>query len=211
MSSGKQTAIVTKADGSLLETLELDIPICARDSVLVKVHSLALNPSDFKMPLVVKHAGLVVGCDFAGEIIEVGADVNALQRYGCEPWVVGDRVTGAVHGSNTAHPSFGSFAQFINADPLILIRIPPTWSWASAAAVGGSCVGAVGLALFKELQLDISKLEVDKVAKQSNGTYLNGNITSNTSLIANSDLKKVVLVYGGSTACGTIAIQLLHQ
>lgn len=217
MPSGKQTAVVTTAEGGWAESQDKEIPQCSPRGVLVRVHSVALNPSDHKMPLRVKTAGLTVGIDFAGEVVEVGADANKLRvRDGHASWAVGQRVCGSVHGSNVLHPNWGSFAQFVEADPVVLMEIPEGghWDWSMAAAVGGSVHGSVGLALFEKMQLDISRLKeaassssssssAATTAPVSNGTISNG-------AVSNGDLLRTVLVYGGSTACGTMAIQILR-
>ncbi|MCJ1434193.1 hypothetical protein MMC27_003560 [Xylographa pallens] len=193
-----QTGIRTGADGSLLEARDIPVPGCSPNAILVKVHSVALNPSDYKMPDLVRTSGLLAGCDFAGEIVEVGSEVQRVeQRPGRAPWAVGDRVCGAVHGSNTRYPTWGSFAQFVEADPVVLIRAPKGWSWTDAAAVGGSCVGAVGLALFHHMGLDLPRSD-------NEGT--NGGVGSRGA----ENARTVVLVYGGSTACGTMALQMLR-
>ncbi|KAH6855615.1 putative alcohol dehydrogenase [Chaetomium sp. MPI-CAGE-AT-0009] len=205
-----QTAIVTSADGTLSASHSHPVPPCPRDSVLVRVRAVALNPSDNKVPAVVKRAGLVSGCDFAGEIVEVGPGANAQLQDSRRPWGVGDRVCGAVMGANPDQPTRGAFAQFVAADPVVLARLPELWDWESGAGLGGSCIGAVGQALFKELQLvspgDLGTLVVQarKVAAQR------GDQSQIPPSIAKSDLPKVVLVYGGSTASGTIALQLIR-
>ncbi|EED17266.1 alcohol dehydrogenase, putative [Talaromyces stipitatus ATCC 10500] len=184
-----QTAVRTGIDGSFVASHNIPVPSCSPDALLVKVYSVALNPSDYKMARLVNKPGLIVGCDFAGEIVEIGCEANRIERPGRAPWVVGDRVCGAVHGSNSRHPAWGAFAQFVEADPAVLLRIPTGWNWHDAAAVGGSCVGAVGLALFCQMGLSLS-------------------VTGGSNSSAN-DPKKVVLVYGGSSACGTMALQVL--
>ncbi|KAI9037319.1 alcohol dehydrogenase [Aspergillus affinis] len=131
------TVIVTTADGAWAESKK-EIPQCSPRSLLVKVHSVALNPSDHKMPLRVKTTGLSVGIDFAGEVVEVATHANELRtRDGLRPWMVGDRVCGSVHGSNLLHPNWGSFAHSVEADPVVLTRIPLAWDWTMACCERG--------------------------------------------------------------------------
>ncbi|KAI0836429.1 putative alcohol dehydrogenase [Hypoxylon sp. FL0890] len=197
-------AVLTKEDGSLCESRGHIIPLCPSEAVLVKVYSVALNPSDYKVAALVKRPGLVSGCDFSGEVVEVGANANALLSGSRQPWVVGDRVCGAVFGANPDKPNCGAFAQFVEADPLVLIRIPRGWDWNAAAAIGGSCIGVIGIALFKELRLNLGDLR-RAIENNSRPNSRAAKIPAR----ANDDLKRVVLVYGGSTACGSIAIQIL--
>ena len=207
MAYGKQNCIVTSSDGTLKESRGLDVPqICSKDAVLVRVHCVSLNPSDHKIPKVVKRDGLVSGCDFAGEIVQVGAEANSLLQDSRKTWKVGDRVCGAVQGANPDRPGCGAFAEYVEADPLVLIRLAPDWEWSEAAALGGSCIGAVGMALFRDLQLDMRALGGEEAGLAKTVVSTHGTCHN----ISSSDLMKIVLVYGGSSASGTMAIQLLR-
>ncbi|KAF2271627.1 zinc binding enoyl reductase [Westerdykella ornata] len=97
---------------------------------------------------------------------------------------VGDRVCGAVHASNPINHLSGSFADYVAAYADYVLKVPDTMSWTEAAAFGGVVLGTLGLALFQSLQVP--------------GHPEN---PSPTPFFA--------LVYGGSTASGTAAIQLL--
>ncbi|KAH8690645.1 putative alcohol dehydrogenase [Talaromyces proteolyticus] len=198
----KQTGIVTVGDGTL-SISSVPVPPVSSSSILVRTCAVALNPSDYKVPTRLRVSGHLAGGDFAGVIVAVGSAVASSDRPRCKPWVVGDRVFGAVHGCNPTNPQSGAFAEYIDADPAILTRIPQGWDWYKAAAFGGICVGAVALALYKEIglalppQVDVEK-DVDSAVKVAH------------SLASNDDLGRTVLVYGASTACGTMAIQLLR-
>jgi NADPH:quinone reductase-like Zn-dependent oxidoreductase len=57
--------------------------------VLVKNHAIAMNPADFKMQdegLFIKEFPTIIGCDLAGEVVEIGSDVTNVK--------VGQRVLG---------------------------------------------------------------------------------------------------------------------
>jgi NADPH:quinone reductase-like Zn-dependent oxidoreductase len=58
------------------------------------------------------------GIEFAGEIVEVGADATG--------WHVGERVMGRAPGS---------YAEFVMVNPASLMRIPESLSWAQAASI----------------------------------------------------------------------------
>jgi len=86
-------AVVIKAVGTAaIETIPT--PKLRDDYVLVKTTAVALNPTDYKhvdsgfggYPI-----GAIVGCDFAGIVVDVGSKVT-------KPWKKGDRITGVVHG-----------------------------------------------------------------------------------------------------------------
>ncbi|KAK3903164.1 alcohol dehydrogenase [Staphylotrichum tortipilum] len=187
-----QTAVITTVEGKHAVSHDRAVPRCGPTSVLVRVRAVALNPTDHKTPARVKTAGLTAGCDFAGEVVQVGELANeepGANRELPRRWAPGDRVFGVVYGSNPGAPDWGAFADFVEADPVMLCRVPEGWDWATAAALGGSVHGSVALCLFG---------------------YGGTGMGLDMGAIRSADLKKVVLVYGGSTACGTMALQILR-
>lgn len=63
------------------------------DCVLIKTKAVALNPTDWKYIDFISIRGATVGCDYAGVIEEIGAEVDP--AHGLQ---VGDRVAGFNHG-----------------------------------------------------------------------------------------------------------------
>ncbi|KAA8643973.1 hypothetical protein EYZ11_008225 [Aspergillus tanneri] len=100
-----------------------------------------------------------------------------------KPLALGDRVCGGVHGANPLEPTIGAFAEYVGATAHILAKIPDSLSFQDAAAIGGAGPSTMALALRDSLGLS---------GKGS------------------SDSEEFVLVYGGSTATGTMALQLLR-
>lgn len=96
---------------------------------------------------------------------------------------VGDRVCGFAFGNNPNRLDNGSFAEFVAAPAKLLMRIPKSMSFETATTFGVG-VATTGLALFHELQLALPQ------TSEANLGY--------------------VLVYGGSTATGTMMIQMLR-
>ncbi|KAI0378987.1 zinc-binding dehydrogenase family oxidoreductase [Hypomontagnella monticulosa] len=98
---------------------------------------------------------------------------------------VGDLVFGMVHGSNPADGANGAFAQYVRVPSELVLRVPAGWKPERAAALGVglviNCLALWGDAL-------ALKFRPDSPAKEP----------------------IPVLVYGGSTATGTMAIQLLR-
>lgn len=96
---------------------------------------------------------------------------------------IGDRICGAVLGMDPLRPRVGAFADFVGAADIAAMKIPEYISYEQAATLGSS-ISTIGLALFKSLQVP--------------GTPKN-------------PAKKPVdvLVYGGSSSTGALAIQLL--
>ncbi|KAJ5896890.1 chaperonin 10-like protein [Penicillium subrubescens] len=93
----------------------------------------------------------------------------------------GDRVAGLVHGSNASNLEDGAFGDYIIAKGNIQMKIPEGVSFEEAAAIGVGAITA-GQHLFQNLRLPLPTRP--------------------------SQESVFVLVYGGSTATGTMAIQL---
>lgn len=95
---------------------------------------------------------------------------------------IGDRVCGAQHAMNANEPLRGSFGEYNVSAGRIWLKLPSSVSTASGATFGAG-ISTAGIAL-KLLGLPLPDAPVEKPA--------------------------YVLVYGGSTATATIAIQLLR-
>ncbi|KAK3715514.1 hypothetical protein LTR37_007002 [Vermiconidia calcicola] len=96
-------------------------------------------------------------------------------------WRKGDRICGCTHGSNLVNPEDGAFAELISVKGDVQVRIPRGLSYEKAATLGLGGI-TVGQGLYqKSLKLRLP----------------NEPITD----------KEFMLVYGGSTATGALAIQ----
>lgn len=95
-------------------------------------------------------------------------------------WKVGDRICGFSHGGNELESEDGAFAERVAVKADIAIRIPDSMSFEDAATLG---VGVItcGQGLFQQMSLNT----LDQPSTK--GEYF--------------------LVYGGSTATGTLGIQ----
>ncbi|RYP42175.1 hypothetical protein DL768_010383 [Monosporascus sp. mg162] len=102
-----------------------------------------------------------------------------------ERFVVGDRVCAAVHSMNKLAPSVGAFAEFVGATADFTLRVPDGMTFGSAATLGIG-LASIGYALFHSLKIP---------GHPENPATKPG----------------YVFVYGGSTASGTIAIQLIRR
>ncbi|BCS02740.1 zinc-binding alcohol dehydrogenase family protein [Aspergillus luchuensis] len=151
------------------------IPKLRDDYILIKTVSVALNPTDWKHIEYLAPTGVLVGCDYAGIVEEVGPAVK-------KPFKKGDRVCGFVHGANAVQPEDGTFAEYIVAKGDIQMHIPDNLSFQDAATLGVG-ITTVGQALYQSLKLELPT----EPAKGGNAGP--------------------ILIYGGSTATGTLAIQ----
>lgn len=165
-------AIIIESAGKP-ELIEASIPALRDDYILVKVKAVALNPTDILHIDHLAPVGTRVGCDYAGVVEEVGANVT-------KPFQKGDRVAGVAHGSNAVNHEDGTFAEVITVKGDLQIRIPDNLSFEEAATLGIG-ITTVGQALYQSLGLALPN---------------DGEKDSSP-----------ILIYGGSTATGSLAVQ----
>ena len=146
--------------------------------ILVRTAAVALNPTDWKHVDFRATAGALSGCDYAGVVEAVGPDVT-------RPFAPGDRVCGMCHGANRLQLEDGAFAEYIVAKGDIQMRVPARMAFEEAATLGVGVV-TVGQALYQSLRLPLP---------------------SSSSSSAPAETAVPLLIYGGSTATGTLAIQ----
>lgn len=122
------------------------VPSLRPDYLLVKTIAVALNPTDWKhIGFAVSNPPVTVGCDFAGEVLEIGPAVT-------KSFKKGDRVAGFVHGSNVVQPEDGAFGEYLVAKGDILCKLPDWVSWEEASTIGVG-VSTVGQGLYQSLEL----------------------------------------------------------
>jgi NADPH:quinone reductase-like Zn-dependent oxidoreductase len=174
-----QTAIIQHEGGALQITHGLPIPPLGPHQILVKTAAVALNPCDHKMPLRFPTPGLWDGCDFSGTIVALGSEAAEKGRFR-----LGDMAFGAVQGSNLSEPTSGAYCEYIRTDPDLTFRLPKGIALHDAPSLSGTAIATLGVALFWSLQLP--------------GTFE-----------APAAKPEDVLVYGGSSTVGLLAIQMV--
>lgn len=100
---------------------------------------------------------------------------------GVEGVEIGDRICGAQHSMYAKTPYHGAFGRFNVTNGSVWLKLPPSWSTEAGATLGAG-ISTAGLAI-RALGLPLPDAPRKTPTK--------------------------VLVYGGSTATGTIAMQLL--
>jgi len=147
--------------------------------VLVHVRAVGLNPTDWKMITHFYMQGNTPGCDFAGIIASAGADAES-------SFPPGTRVCGADFPYRPDNKTNGAFQQWCVADSRQLLRLPEGCTDLQGAALGAIGWGTVSMAVSDPDALGLQALP-SKPTSQA----------------------LPVLVYGGATATGLMAIQML--
>lgn len=131
---------VTIVADKAVEVQQVPVPKPAAGEILVKVHYVAQNPTDWKAAAS-RPPGRIVGCDFAGTV----EDPNDSK------WTKDQRVAGFVYGASD-NPSRGAFAEYLVTEASLVFAIPDSTSFEEAAAIPLALATAVQ-ALFQRLGL----------------------------------------------------------
>jgi len=85
---------------------------------------------------------------------------------------------------NVLRPEFGTFADYFLANANLAIHIPPQMSFEDAATLPSGLI-TIALGFYRYLELPMLSLPLENIA----------------------EVNKSILIYGGSSATGTLAIQ----
>jgi aspyridone synthetase trans-acting enoyl reductase len=116
--------------------------------------------------------------------IDYSGEVVSIGSAVKRPFSLGDGVCGGVFGNNPDEPDNGAFAEYLVVPGDLVFKIPLGMSFQDAATLGIG-LSTVGLALYQFLKLPFP--------------------------VSSPSKPRHVLVYGGGTATGTLAIQLLRM
>ncbi|OJJ57337.1 hypothetical protein ASPSYDRAFT_58900 [Aspergillus sydowii CBS 593.65] len=152
------TALVVRVvDGQApkLSKEDIAVPRPAAHQVLVKLSHVAQNPTDVQsFDGNAFGDGTVLGCDFVGEVVEVGSAVTRLAK--------GDIVSGLVWGGEVKY--VGAYSQYCVADERISFKVPQSISREQASTVPLAAATAWLALLSKDcLALDRSKAKSTSV------------------------------------------------
>ncbi|KAK0120181.1 hypothetical protein ONS95_011587 [Cadophora gregata] len=180
-------------------TLELfsstPLPVLEPSDILVRVICVSINHVDGKSADLSPSPGATSGSDFSGIVVQTGTGVDTdkfrADKNDMKNLQVGDRVFGGVFGNNPLRLDNGAFAEYVAVPANLVWRIPAGMDFKTASSLGAT-LATVGLSLFHYLQLPMPTMPSDP--------------TSNMKV---QGVKQTVLVYGGGTATGAMAIQVL--
>ncbi|KAL1885450.1 putative secondary metabolism biosynthetic enzyme [Paecilomyces lecythidis] len=141
----KSTAIIQRGRAFVLE--EATLPPLKEHQVYVKVEYAAFNPTD-RLALDVNAFGdgALLGCDFAGTVVETHPEVTRLQT--------GDQIAGFVWGGETK--GVGAYSMYTIADERLSFKVSHHTSAAKACSVP-LAANTAWLGLFSEDCLALSR------------------------------------------------------
>ncbi|KAI5965552.1 IFR1 [Candida pseudojiufengensis] len=177
-------AVVSTGETDPLTTIKnLSIPQITDDQILIKSHSFAINPTDWKALKRNREKDIVVGSDVSGKVEEVGSNVKEFKKGD----YISSFVTGNISKTNSA------FAEYVAVSPKVsikydhLVKDPSNSDYLKSGRIttfdGAASVslGLVTVALAYSYSLKIKE---------------------------NKKPNDFILIWGGSTATGILAIQL---
>jgi aspyridone synthetase trans-acting enoyl reductase len=105
-----QSALVIGDNGERRLRSDVLTPMPGDNEVLIRVHAIALNPSDVKILDHFSTEGTMCGSYLAGYVVLVGTNKR-------KDLQIGDRVSTFVFRDNPTQPSNGAFAKYVVAGP----------------------------------------------------------------------------------------------
>lgn len=182
MSTIKEMNALVFHDSGDAAVKSIPLPELRPTYMLIKVDSVALNPTDYKhITYGSSDAPVsVVGCDYSGTVLEIGSEVT-------KQFKIGEKVFGCAHGSHFTETYSGVFAEYAMVKGDVTMHAPtdpdPGLGMDDLATLPLGCI-TVGQGLFQP------------------GKGLSLNFPG-----AGKGNEEWVLIYGGSTATGTLGIQ----
>ncbi|EJD46154.1 GroES-like protein [Auricularia subglabra TFB-10046 SS5] len=130
-----------------VEVTSKPLPVLEPDSVLVRVHAIALNPTDWKHIHRLLKPGSSTGSDFSGVVAAVGKDAEG------KGFKVGDKVAGFTRGGFIDEAN-GAFQEYVRQYPELLWHVPESLSFEDAAPMGGIALSTAAQALYDRLGIN---------------------------------------------------------
>jgi NADPH:quinone reductase-like Zn-dependent oxidoreductase len=159
-----------------------EMPKIDANEVLIKNYAIAINPIDWKVRdfgWLIETWPTVLGSDAAGVVVEVGSEVHNFKK--------GDRVIGHGISMISQKPKHGTFQHYVVFEAPKVAKIPDSMSF-NDACVLPLAFDTAATGLFKDHEQGYLGLEFPSIPAKS------------------SDKK--LIIYGGSSSVGALAIQL---
>lgn len=169
----------------------IPLPILDPCEVLVRVVCISVNHVDGKSAEMSPAQGATSGTDFSGVVVALGEGVTGdwfRDEQNMRPLELGDRVLGGIFGNNKLRRDNGAFAEYVAVPARLVWHMPEGMPFSTASTLPAA-IATVGLSLFRYMGLPMHITEAD----------------------ADMATAPRVLVYGGGTATGAMAIQILRR
>lgn len=200
----KQSALKITEPSTVAVSIDTPLPKLQPADVLVRVACVSLSPVDSKSADMSPATGATSGTEFAGVVVQLGADVDAdefRKERNMKQLCVGDKVVGGIFGNNPLRRDNGAFAEFVAVPARLVWHVPAAMDLATAATLPAA-VATVGLSLFEHMGLPMPS-ELPAAPRSSSSS-------SSSSSSEATDSRPWVLIHGGGTATGSMAIQVLR-
>lgn len=189
-SENTMKALILDAERKTATLLDVPIPTPSTNEVLIRVHSIALNPVD---PLYVFHplgsTGRIVGSDFAGTVLSLHSSIPS----NC-PIKEGARVAGFLQGACSINKRSGAFAEYLVCPWDLVWKIPQSLSFSKAATIS-LCGLTAAQAIYGRLGLQ--------------APFEDDGMRSASGLAGQREIN--FLIFSASTSVAMYAAQLVHQ
>ncbi|KAF7198413.1 Dehydrogenase orsE [Pseudocercospora fuligena] len=176
-----QAAWIDKEPRNPLRVGPADIPVPGDEDIVVKNHAIAINPVDWKIQdygIFVQNWPFVLGTDVAGEVHAVGKNVTKFKK--------GDRVLGHAISLATQKSEDGAFQLYTRIQSSFAAKIPESISYTEGAVLP-LAIDTAGHGLYAKKDgffgLPYPSLEPKSIGK-------------------------TIVVWGGSSSVGALAVQL---
>ncbi|KAH7403595.1 chaperonin 10-like protein [Cadophora sp. MPI-SDFR-AT-0126] len=159
-----------------------EMPNIDANEVIIKNHSIAINPIDWKvrdLGWLIQTWPMVLGCDAAGVVVEVGSDVHHVKK--------GDRVLGHAVSLISQNPKNGAFQRYVAIEAAKVAKIPDSLSFNDACVV---------------------PLALDTAATGLFSDRVQGYLGLEWPILPAKASDKKLIIYGGSSSVGGLGIQL---
>ncbi|CCH43386.1 hypothetical protein BN7_2934 [Wickerhamomyces ciferrii] len=175
----------------IVEIKQVPYPKASDDQLIVKAVAYAINPTDWKQIYFgLTPKGSITGSDVSGIVESVGANVKGFAK--------GDYVSTFVQGN--VSPDFGGFQNYVRADPSTTLKFDPKQISEDALKEG-------------DYESSITKSFEGAASLPLGLTTVSISFASNLEIPLSKEANKgkSILIWGGATATGILAIQVAKQ
>jgi len=165
-------------EGKVIVLKATPIPEPGENEILIRTRAIGVNPIDATAHRLFPSEGAYIGCDLTGEVVKLGPNLQVNLK-------VGDRVGASVAGNSVS--GRGAFSEYVKTFSDLVWKIPGTFSFEQAAAIG-TPLNTAFQALYGVKELGLTQRFGSAPAKGTDETW--------------------IFIYGGSSGVGQFGIQL---